>query len=179
LRDLLIPPRKGGIKRARGGREHRHIEGGVKRDLFSWESTKHVTWNSGLFFVVPKNKLAGTDLCTPYCQSPLLPSPSLLPWPSPLPPSSSSSSTLLTKHHRPRRHRPCCPHPLHRCPHQPRALVNLRRPPLCSCPPPTFAAPVASLLLSFYPTRGRGIQRTRPTPPRHRSKNESPGLRSC
>ena len=35
-----------------GGRVHRHIEGGeVKRDLFSRESTKHVTWNSGLIFV--------------------------------------------------------------------------------------------------------------------------------
>ena len=59
-------------------------------------------------------------------------------------PSSSSSSTLLTKHHRSRRHCPCRPHPLRRCPHAPQALVDRRRPPSCSCPPPTFAAPVAS-----------------------------------
>jgi hypothetical protein len=35
-----------------GGRVHHHIEGGEeKRDLFSRESTKHVTWNSGIIFV--------------------------------------------------------------------------------------------------------------------------------
>ena len=42
---------------------HRRIEGEeVKRDLFSRESTKHVTWNLGLFLCGSKK----TDLCTPY-----------------------------------------------------------------------------------------------------------------
>ena len=55
LRDLLIPARKGGIKRARGGgRVEHHCEGGeVKSDLILRESEVRVTWNLGpsIFFV--------------------------------------------------------------------------------------------------------------------------------
>ena len=71
MRDLLIPPRKGGIKHARGGEGASPFEGGeVKRDLLSRIFTGvnqagDVELRPYIFFVVPKNKLAGTDLCTP------------------------------------------------------------------------------------------------------------------
>ena len=67
MRDLLIPPPKGGIKRAGGGeRVEHHCEGGeVKSDLLSWESKQRVTWNLSPFvFSIPK-KTGGNLTCGP------------------------------------------------------------------------------------------------------------------
>ena len=67
LRDLLIPPRKGGMKRARGGEDASPYRGrgGKKRLIFTGFNQARDVELGPYFFVVPKNKLAGTDLCTP------------------------------------------------------------------------------------------------------------------
>ncbi len=87
------------------------------------------------------------------------PSPGQRSHPTAPPLANQPSELLLTRHPRHRPHCPCrpCPHP--RCPHRPRALVVCRRLPSCSCPPPAFAAPLASWLLSFYPSCGFGISK--------------------
>ena len=55
---------------------HRHIEGGeVKRDLFSRESTKHVTWNWGLIFVWFRKINWREHLCSPYRQRDIIAAP--------------------------------------------------------------------------------------------------------
>jgi hypothetical protein len=118
---------------------------------------------------------------------PSSPSPSLLPWPSPLSQSSSSSLTSLTKHHRPHRHRPCRPHPLRRCPHAQQALVDRRCLTRAHVHRPHLLLPSQVDCCLFTPLAVGGglgassappIQRTHPTCPRRRSKNESPGLQS-
>jgi hypothetical protein len=63
----LIPPRKGGIKRASGGgRVEHHCEGEeVKSDLLSRESKQRVTWNFSPFvFSIPK-ETGGNLTCGP------------------------------------------------------------------------------------------------------------------
>ena len=67
MRDLLIPPRKGGIKRARGGgRVEHHCEGGeVKSDLLSRESKQRVTWNLSPFVFFDSEKTGGNLTCGP------------------------------------------------------------------------------------------------------------------
>jgi hypothetical protein len=67
LRDLLIPPRKGGIKRARGGGGCIAMGGGgeVTSDLLSWESKQQVTWNFSPFVLSIPKKTGGNLNCGP------------------------------------------------------------------------------------------------------------------